>query len=97
MKIRWSPGAERNLEAIVDYIALESPRAALSIYEEIRRQVGRLADFPLSARAGRVRGTRELVIVGTPYVVVYRVKARDVEISRVLHGAQRWPPRRGGL
>jgi toxin ParE1/3/4 len=40
-----------------------------------------------------VPATRELVVAGTPWVVVYRVKNR-VEILRVLHGAQSWPPRR---
>jgi toxin ParE1/3/4 len=42
-------------------------------------------------RPGRVQGTRERVITGTPYLVVYRVR-HEVEILRVLHGAMRWPP-----
>jgi toxin ParE1/3/4 len=37
-------------------------------------------------RPGRVPFTRELVVAGTPFVVIYRVRA-DVEIVRVLHGA----------
>jgi toxin ParE1/3/4 len=38
-----------------------------------------------------VPGTRELVVTGTPFIVVYRVEAATVVILRVLHGAQRWP------
>lgn len=38
-------------------------------------------------------GTRELVVLGTPYVVVYRIEAAAVVILRILHGAQQWPPR----
>ena len=37
--------------------------------------------------------SRELVIAGTPYVLVYRADPDVVRIIRFLHGAQRWPPR----
>ena len=43
------------------------------------------------SRPGRVAGTRELVITGTPYVAAYAVTAETIRILRVLHGAQRWP------
>ena len=42
-------------------------------------------------RKGRVEGTRELVIAGTPYIVPYRVRDDVVQIITVLHNAQRWP------
>lgn len=93
MEVRWSDRAEAGLDAIVDYISTDNPRAALSIYEEIRRQVRRLGDFPQSGRPGRAANTRELVVAGTPYLVVYRVSSDAVFVLRVLHGAQRWPPR----
>jgi plasmid stabilization system protein ParE len=38
---------------------------------------------PASGRSGRVPGTRELVISGTPYVVPYSVHGETVEILRV--------------
>ena len=37
--------------------------------------------------------TRELVVAGTPYIVIYRVGRERIDILRVVHGAQRWPPR----
>jgi plasmid stabilization system protein ParE len=42
-------------------------------------------------RAGRVTGTRELVVAGTPYIVPYRVRVEAVEILRVFHAARKWP------
>lgn len=33
----------------------------------------------------------ELVISRTPFIVVYRVKAKRIELLRVLHGSQQWP------
>ena len=53
--------------------------------------VGQLADHPRLGRPGRVRGTRELVVAGTPYVIAYRIEADAVVILRLLHGKQKWP------
>ena len=60
---------------------------ALTIYERIDS----LTAFPLLGRPGRAADTRELVIPGLPYLAVYRVKGDVIEVSRVLHGAQKWP------
>jgi plasmid stabilization system protein ParE len=51
----------------------------------------RLVDFPASGRVGRIAGTRELVINGTPYIAAYAVTETAVRVLRVLHGAQEWP------
>ena len=80
-----------DLDSIVDHIALENPSAALDIWDDIERQIKRLRDFPRSGRIGRMPETRELVVSGTPYIVVYLI-SDDVELIRVLHGAQKWPP-----
>jgi len=45
----------------------------------------------MAGRAGRVAGTRELVIVGTPFIVAYRVEKKEVRVVAVLHAAQKWP------
>lgn len=79
--------------AIAEYIAQDNPAAAHAVREAILRQVGRLAEHPRIGRPGRIEGTRELVISGTPYIVAYRVAGQNVTILRVLHGAQQWPKR----
>ena len=71
MRIEWTEPATDNLFAIAEYIAAESVSAALKTHDTVRDQVARLQDFPQTGRPGRVRSTRELVVVGTPYVVVY--------------------------
>ena len=77
--------------AIAEYIAQDNQTAAYAVHEGILRQVGGLAEHPRIGRPGRVEGTRELVVSGTPYIVAYRVAGEDVTILRVLHGAQQWP------
>ena len=94
MRIVWLRAAERNLEEQLEYIGEHNPRTAATLADKIAASVARLADHPRSGRPGRVVGTRELVVPGTPYIVVYTIGADYVRIHRVLHGAQRWPPRR---
>lgn len=91
MTLEWSALALGDRDAIFDYIEAESPRAAIEIDFRIREAVGRLAEFPGSGRPGRIDGTREWVIAGTPYVAVYRIAGNALRILRVLHGAQEWP------
>lgn len=93
MKIVWLPRAQADRTHAIDYIAQENPRAALAQLGDIEQQSDMLADHPEMGRVGRRRGTRELVINRTPFILVYRVgsRARRVEILRLLHGAQKWP------
>ncbi|HEX8048814.1 type II toxin-antitoxin system RelE/ParE family toxin [Rhizobium sp.] len=80
-----------DLEKIVDYIAQDNLTAALGMWDEIEAQVERLRDFPHSGRIGRSPGTRELIVTRTSFLVVYRVE-ENIELIRILHGAQQWPP-----
>lgn len=93
MRIDWLPRARANRAHAIDYIAKENPRAALDQLGEIEQQSDMLAEYPEIGRVGRRRGTRELVINRTPFILVYRVrpKAKRIEILRLLHGAQKWP------
>jgi toxin ParE1/3/4 len=59
--------------------------------DRIATSVERLATHPALGRTGRVPGTRELVVSGTPHLVAYRVRGETVEILRVFHGARKWP------
>jgi plasmid stabilization system protein ParE len=51
-----------------------------------------LRDQPGLGRPGRIRGTRELIVPGTPYLIPYRVRRHHLEIIAVFHGRRRWPP-----
>ena len=92
MKSEWLPAAVQTLDAQIFYISRLNPQAAVDMGDAIEAAVSRLADFPESARPGRVPGTRELIVIATPFVVVYRIEAMGVLILRVLHGARRWHP-----
>ncbi len=91
MKLEWSLFAVADREQIFDHIMADNPHAAVSMDDRIQAGIETLLQFPLSGRAGRVDGTRELVIVDTPYVVPYRITDDTVRVLRVLHGARLWP------
>ena len=91
MRVRWLRTALANLNAEAEYIARDNPAAALRVVTAITTAVDHLAHHPALGRAGRVPGTRELVVADTPYIIPYRVHSGAVEILRVFHGARRWP------
>lgn len=93
MQVRWSPTAAEDLSRIFEYIRQENPSAAERVVRTIFESAGSLASFPNRGKTGRVEGTRELPLPSLPFVVVYRVLERAVEIANVIHGAQRWPPK----
>ncbi len=93
MRIRWLRTALRNLQQEAEYIAQEDPAAAQRVVGRVGPAVRHLEDHLSMGRAGRVPGTRELVVSGTPYIVPYRVRGEDIEILRVFHAARKWPKR----
>ena len=95
MKVRWTAPALRDLEIIGEYIALDNLAAADKTVSRILECADRLAEHPQMGRSGRVPGTRELVVSGTPYVAPYRVRDSEVEMLAVFHGARRWPDKFG--
>jgi toxin ParE1/3/4 len=91
MRLEWSRFAHTDRDTIFNYIEADSPQAAITVDDRFREQVEGLVQFPESGRPGRVDGTRELVILGTPDIAAYRIAGNTVRILRVLHGAQQWP------
>ena len=92
MKIEWVRSAWIDFEEAIDFILQDNPEAARKMAMRILQAARLLTEHPGAGRAGRVPGTRELVIVGTPFILPYRVKDNSVQILRVLHGSRKWPP-----
>jgi len=92
MRTRWTEPVARDLTSVCDYTQEHNgPEAARKLALRIYEAVGFLPRFPHLGRLGRKPGTRELVLSGSPFLVVYRLRKDVVEIARILHGAQKWP------
>jgi len=84
-QVIWTDPARADLEAIHDYIAIESPAAAIALVVRIIRHVEQLARHPDSGswlpELGRSRYRQ---IVQLPCRVFYRRDGRTVAILHVI-------------
>jgi toxin ParE1/3/4 len=90
VEIVWSPLARARLQEIRAFVApdkLDKCDAAERLATRIVAVVEVLRQHPRLGRAGAELGIRELVIGGTPYIVLYRVRGKRVTISTIWHGA----------
>lgn len=84
-EIVWSEPALSDLDAIADYIALESPVAASELVKRIFGHVEQLADHPESGSRPRELGrSRYRQIVEPPCRVIYRYDGHKVFILHVM-------------
>ena len=93
MQVKWLRKALQNLDDEADYIAQDNPASAQLVVQRIFAAVNSLEDNPALGHAGRIHGTRELVVPDTRYIIPYRVKPRvnQIEILRVFHSSRRLP------
>lgn len=88
-QISITKAAEQDLAEILEYIAYESPAAALKMADRIDRSILRLEEFPLIGVAPKNRhlerrGYRMLIVDN--YIVFYVVIDDTVEIRRIISG-----------
>jgi len=95
VQLKWTDLASNDLDTIETHIAQQnSPTAAINVVMRIIDSTSLiLPDHPGAGRIGRLKNTRELVIDGIPFIVIYREAFSKgcIEILRVLHDAQQWP------
>ena len=93
MKVVWSRRAVRHLEYLLEYIEKDSEQNAALVAERILNAVALLETQAGMGRPGRVLGTRELIVLDTPYIIPYRLARGRLELIAIFHGRQRWPMR----
>jgi len=94
VQLQWTEPATQDLDKIEAYISTEnSPIVAIDIVLKVIETVEIvLPAHPRAGRIGRVTETREFVVDGVPFIVIYREVGSDqLQVLRVLHDAQQWP------
>jgi toxin ParE1/3/4 len=86
--LKWTKTALRSVDEIAGFIAEDNPSRATSFVLELKVAVSKLQVHPGIGRAGRVPGTRELILHKN-YIAIYRVRGDDVEILRLHHVARK--------
>ena len=87
MLIKWTKTALASLNEIAGFFTKDNPTRARSFVLELQAAVAKLQTHPGMGRAGRVPGTRELVLHQN-YIAIYRARGDKVEILRLHHAAQ---------
>lgn len=88
LEIVWSRKARAQLREIQHYIANDKPDAAARLAFRLVTVVAALRLHPHIGRAGSQPPLRELVIGGTPCIVIYKVGRKRVTILTLWRGAQ---------
>ena len=87
MLIKWTKTALASVDEIAGFIAKDNPTRATSFVLDLQAAVTKLQAHPGMGRAGRVPGTRELVLHKN-HIAIYRARGDDVEILRLHHAAR---------
>ena len=92
-KIDYLPTAVSDLEEIIEYIQIDSPKAALNLVKKIDENISRLQDFPELGVVPKDRHLKKfgyrLLIIGN-YLVFYVLIDDIIEIRRIVHGSRNY-------
>jgi len=89
VRIRFTPPADAQFLAALEYIRREDPVAAARFREKVERSLRRLARFAGSGRhIPEFPGLPHREVVLRPYRFFYRVERKVVWVIGVWHGAQ---------
>lgn len=87
-KVLITEEAERDLQAIGEFIAVDNPIAAYEMLHRLRRKIESLSDFPKRHRIREdLEGERRVMVVGN-YLVVYRVADNTVYVQHITEGSR---------
>jgi plasmid stabilization system protein ParE len=91
--IRWTESTWEDLDGITDYLL--SKGVAFETVEEYAKRIfkapAHLTTLPGAGKPGRMPNTREWLVKGTPYALIYTVRNDKVRILRVMHGSRQFP------
>ncbi len=90
MKVRYSPRAFADREAIFAYLDQRSPQGARNVKRAIVNAIRLLGSHPRMAPLTDEPGVYELIVPRRPYKIYYRIKGEEVGIVHI-RDARRQP------
>lgn len=91
MRVVVAESAATDLYSLTVYFGQLNPSATDAMVDRIPAAIRMLGNHPKMGHTGRKAGTREFVVTGTPYVLVYQIEDESLAVTRVLHTKQQWP------
>jgi toxin ParE1/3/4 len=88
VRLRFTPRALAELDAILHYIEERSPHGAARVKARLLGLAGFIQSQPYGGRKTSEPGLRRIVAAPYPYLIFYEVKDDEVVIVGVRHGAR---------
>jgi toxin ParE1/3/4 len=89
MRIRYTPRARSDLEAILQYIDERSPVGARKVKRAIQKTIELIGEFPESGRRSGEQATRALPVGRYPYLIYWTIEAGEAWILHIRHARRR--------
>jgi toxin ParE1/3/4 len=89
MKVRYSPRAFADREAIFAYLDRRSPQGARNVKRAIVNAIRILGSHPRMAPLTDEPGVHELIVPRRPYKIYYRIKGEEVWIVHIRDARRR--------
>jgi toxin ParE1/3/4 len=86
MRLRYTVPALADLESILDYIAVHSPRGASRVHARIRAVTELLLQYPKAGARTDDPTIRRMTVLPYPYLVFYEATDDEIIIHAVRHG-----------
>ena len=87
-EVRFSLEAKDDLEKLKAYIARDNPAVATDVIMCVRKLANVLAAFPHLGKRSEVPDAYKIPVAGSPYLMVYEVREKQLRVLRVYHGAR---------
>ncbi len=91
MRIKITKPAYIDLNEIDRFIRTNNPSAANRMGLRVSEAIDFLVTYPAMGRTGRLSKTRELIVSGTPFIVIYQVRQSTLIVLRIMHTSRKWP------
>jgi toxin ParE1/3/4 len=90
VRVFWTIKAIEHLVSIYEYVAHDSKSYADRLIDKLTRRSEQIAEFPLSGRlVPEYRNESIREVIERPYRIIYRIKADQIDVLAVVHGAQK--------
>lgn len=90
-RLRYSLRSRADLEAIWDFIAVDSPRQASAVLAHLHQKIERLRTQPLSGHRHLELQSDVRCLNRDGYLILYRYTAGLVRIDRIVHHSRDLP------
>ncbi|PVM86329.1 plasmid stabilization protein [Caulobacter radicis] len=87
--VRLSASAAKDIQGIGDDIAADKPRAASDFVAHLLQRCQSLANAPEGYGLKPAFGANVRGVTLPPYIILYRIRERDILILGVRHGARK--------